>query len=147
MIGIGVVRGNRDNPYNWFDYKWGGFGIKYWHVFPDIHPKNVFEHDHKFYKNGRRSRNYWARVWDNDKQVWRKIKTSEYKKLPILKQPGKTVSIKRLAKRLGELPVIMMPVIRQTYPELITTDIISVQPMQGPIPPEFTFVKNLYKES
>ncbi len=127
-------RERTENPYHIMDGKWGGWGSASWRVFPHIHPKNVFEHAYKHSKGKTQSRAYWWRVWDFDKQIWRKIKTSEFKKLPVLKQPPKPVSFNKLRKNFGRFPKVVFPIIRQVYPELISADLVSVQPMTGELP-------------
>jgi hypothetical protein len=47
--------------------------------------------------------------------------------------PGKITSGDDYAKGDARLPKILIPMIRRTFPELITNEIVGVQPMSGPV--------------
>lgn len=76
------------NPYHVRDGKWGGMGIQYWfNNFENLPSRNVYEKSTEcISKSSEESiiRPFWNRVWDNDKNKWRKLNNQEKKLLPKL---------------------------------------------------------------
>ena len=51
----------------------------------------------------------------------------------IYNPPGQVTSGDRYATGDNRLPKILIPMVRRTFPELITNEIVGVQPMSGPV--------------
>lgn len=134
MFGIGVVKGDSNNPYNWIDYKWGGFGPQYWFILPEVHPSNVWEKKYATIKKERVGdcdvsyhQDVWDKVWDNEQQKWREISVEEHTKLPVLK-PYTTRVRWNWDNVTWQFPFIKSAI--QNVP--IMTELMSVQPMMEP---------------
>lgn len=52
---------------------------------------------------------------------------------PLYNPPGSVTSGDRYATGDSRLPKILIPMVRRTFPELITNEIVGVQPMSGPV--------------
>ena len=120
---------NNINPYHVMDGKWGGFGPALWHRLSDVHPNNVWEMGTRSSKQERDGdfdvciiHNFWLRVWDNEKQIWREITEDEHKKLPVLPE-------RKSQQRWNWKDVdFKIPIINMSNVSI--PDIISIQPMQ-----------------
>lgn len=66
------------NPYHVRDGKWGGFGPPTWFAGIDPeNPKNVFEIKRKHDSFSGTVENFYFRVWDFEKSVWRDLTDDE----------------------------------------------------------------------
>lgn len=112
------------NPYDIIDGPWGSMGIATW--FNDLDPQNpqdVYELDwivDSDYSETEEKWTYWySRFYDYSEKVWKPTDSSNDKKHIVFKQKRK-------------LPdKILLPRINRTFPELIPSDLVNVQPMSS----------------
>ncbi len=114
------------NPYDIIDGPWGGLGIATWfNDFDPENPKDVYELtwivDSNYSETEEKWTYWYKRFYDYSEKCWKLTDDSNNKKHIVFKEKRKPID------------KIILPNVKRTFPELIPSDLVSVQPMSASI--------------